>query len=147
MPSDRFLFLGFFDTSKAEKVISIDTTLIFYESPKRLLRSLNWLSEHMQDRTISVCRELSKIHEENIIGTYEDVIEQFQNKPSIKGEFALVLSPPEQKLLSDDDILKLIHNNQYNLSAKDLIKLISDSCKLPKKRVYNLYHKSQTHKE
>ncbi|PIZ33686.1 MAG: 16S rRNA (cytidine(1402)-2'-O)-methyltransferase [Alphaproteobacteria bacterium CG_4_10_14_0_8_um_filter_37_21] len=142
MPSDRFSFLGFFDTSKAAEFIDANTSLIFYESPKRLLKSLSWFSEHMKDRTISVCRELSKIHEENIIGRYEDVIEKFKNKPSIKGEFVLILSPPEKKSLNDDDILKLIQNNPQNLSAKDLIKLISTSYKLQKKRVYNLYHKN-----
>lgn len=142
MPSDRFAFLGFFDTSKAKTFIATDATLIFYESPKRLLKSLHWLSEHMQDRTISVCRELSKMHEENIVGTYEYVIERFESKPSIKGEFVLVLSPPEEKKLSDDCILKLIEHNPYNLSAKDQIKHISDTYNLQKKRVYNLYHKN-----
>ena len=144
MPSDRFSFLGFFDISKAKTFVTTDTTLIFYESPKRLLRSLHWLSEHMQDRTISVCRELSKVHEENIAGTYEHVIASFRRKPSIKGEFVLVLSPPEEKALTDGDILELIQHNPYNLSAKDQIKHISDTYKLQKKRVYNLHHKSQT---
>lgn len=141
IPSDRFSFLGFFDIAKAKNFIALDTTLILYESPKRLLKSLHWLSEHMQDRTISVCRELSKMHEENIVGTYDHVSEVFKSKPSIKGEFVLVLSPPEKKILSDDDILGLIKNNPHKLSAKDQIKYITDTYKLQKKRVYSLYHK------
>lgn len=141
MPSDRFLFLGFFDPSKAQEFIATNATLIFYESPKRLLKTLNWFAAHMQNRTISICRELSKIHEENIVGTYTQVIETFNNRPSIKGEFVLVLSPPEDKELNDGDILTLIKQNPYNLSSKDHIKYISETHKLQKKRVYNLYHK------
>jgi 16S rRNA (cytidine1402-2'-O)-methyltransferase len=142
MPSDRFLFLGFFEASKAQDFIETNATLIFYESPKRLLKTLSWFAAHMENRTISVCRELSKIHEENIVGTYAHVIEHFNNKPAIKGEFVLVLSPPEERQLTDDDILALIHKNPYNLSPKDHIQYIATTHKLQKKRVYNLYHKN-----
>ena len=142
MPSDCFLFLGFFEPSKAQEFITTNTTLIFYESPKRLLKTLNWFAEHMANRTISVCRELSKIHEENIVGTYAQVIEKINNKLTIKGEFVLVLSPPEEKELTDDDILTLIDQNPYNLSAKDHIHYIAETHKLQRKRVYNLYHKN-----
>lgn len=142
MPSDRFLFLGFFDPSKAQEFITAHTTLIFYESPKRLLKTLHWFEAHMENRTISVCRELSKIHEENIVGTYAQVIQKFNHKPNIKGEFVLVLSPPKEIELNDDDILTLIHTLPSNLSAKDHINYIATKHKLQKKRVYNLYHKN-----
>ena len=66
-------------------------TIVFYESPHRLLKTLSQLIEHFgADRLASVSRELSKLHEENARGTLEELLNHFQSK-TVKGEIVLVV--------------------------------------------------------
>ena len=65
--------------------------MIFYESPYRLVKTLQQMAEHFgQDRPVSVCREISKIHEESVRGTLQEVIAHFQEKEP-RGEIVIVL--------------------------------------------------------
>lgn len=67
--------------------------MVFYESPHRLLKTLSQFVEYFGDqRSISVSRELSKLHEETVRGTLQEVLEVFQKRPSIKGELVIVLA-------------------------------------------------------
>ena len=98
LPSDRFLFEGFLPikkgrTRRLKKIADEKRTVIFYESPHRILKTLNDLSTYFsQDIRISISRELTKMHEENFRGTIKDSIEYFQKKKP-KGEFVIILSP------------------------------------------------------
>ena len=95
-PSDRFCFEGFLPQKKGrikrlEALIEESRTLIFYESPHRLIKTLSQLLEvFKQDRKVCVCRELTKIHEENYRSTLSQAISYFSSKP-IKGEIVLVV--------------------------------------------------------
>lgn len=95
-PTDRFTFEGFLPQKKGrQKKISElaaeSRTMIFYESPFRLVKCLEQLSEFMgPDRRACVCRELSKLFEENRRGTLAELIEYFNSKP-VKGEIVIVL--------------------------------------------------------
>ena len=101
LPSDRFIFEGFLPVKKGRqtKLKSIsgeDCTMIFYESPNRLLKTLEQFSEFLgEERNVSVSRELTKIHEENIRGTLVEVIEYFKNK-TVKGEIVIVVEGKKQ---------------------------------------------------
>jgi len=98
LPCDRFSFEGFLPVKKGRtkrlKELSAETkTLVFYESPHRILKTLNDLSNYFDvESQISVSRELTKLYEETFRGTIKESVEHFdKNKP--KGEFVIVLSP------------------------------------------------------
>ena len=97
LPSDRFTFEGFLPHKKGrqtrlQNLVNEDRTMIFYESPHRLLKALQQFSEYFgPDRQVSVSRELTKIFEENIRGTVTEVLAYFSEK-TIKGEIVIVLA-------------------------------------------------------
>lgn len=95
-PTDRFCFEGFLPQKKGrhKKMDSIrdeERTMIFYESPFRLIKTLTLFAEYFgEDRRASVSRELSKIHEETLRGTIEELIDHFTEK-GVKGEIVIVV--------------------------------------------------------
>ena len=107
LPSDRFTFEGFLPHKKGrqtrlQNLVTEERTMIFYESPHRLVKALQQFSEFFgADRQVSVSRELTKIYEENIRGTLTEVIAYFSEK-TIKGEIVIVLAgKAEEKKKSD----------------------------------------------
>ena len=98
LPCDRFSFEGFLPVKKGRtkrlKELSIETkTMVFYESPHRILKTLNDLSNYFDvESQISVSRELTKLYEETFRGTIKESVEHFE-KNKTKGEFVIVLSP------------------------------------------------------
>ncbi|MCF8425782.1 MAG: 16S rRNA (cytidine(1402)-2'-O)-methyltransferase [Bacteroidia bacterium] len=96
LPSDAFIFLGFLPEKKGRQtafkaLVDIETTMIFYESPHRLLKTLTQFGEYLGlERQASVSRELTKMFEETINGSIAELIHHFSNHP-IKGEFVLVV--------------------------------------------------------
>jgi 16S rRNA (cytidine1402-2'-O)-methyltransferase len=98
LPSERFVFEGFLPVKKGRKtrlenLQNEKRTMIFYESPHKLLKTLqDFITYFGADRKVSVSREISKIYEENIRGNLSDVLNQLKEKPKIKGELVIVLS-------------------------------------------------------
>jgi len=96
LPNDKFVFEGFLPVKKGRQtrllLLAEETrTMIFYESPHKLLKTLTHFSEYFgENRLISVSRELTKLYEETIRGTVSEVIEHFTTK-SPKGEFVIVV--------------------------------------------------------
>ncbi len=97
LPSDKFLFEGFLPakkgrTKRLKELSNEKKTIIFYESPHRILKTLKDFSNYFSpEKQVSVSREITKIYEETFRGTIEESIEHFEkNKP--KGEFVIVLS-------------------------------------------------------
>ena len=101
-PTDEFIFFGFLPHKKGRKgklfkIINNPQTLVLFESPHRLLKLLTELQEHLPiTRTVSISREITKIHEENIRGTAEELLLHFQNK-KVKGEIVLVIDKLPKK--------------------------------------------------
>lgn len=97
-PSSDFLFLGFLPHKKGretlfKEIAESKRTVVFYESPHRIIKALTSLKEHLKNRKIAIARELTKIHEEFLSGTAEEVIEYFNaNKEKIRGEFVVIVS-------------------------------------------------------
>lgn len=96
LPNDRFCFEGFLPQKKGRmtrlnSLVEEKRTMIFYESPYRLLKTLGQFAEVFgADRQVAVCREISKIHEECVRGTLTEVMEHFtMNEP--KGEIVVIL--------------------------------------------------------
>ncbi|MDN4165771.1 16S rRNA (cytidine(1402)-2'-O)-methyltransferase [Cytophagales bacterium LB-30] len=96
LPSDKFVFEGFLPHKKGRKtrldiLAQEDRTIILYESPHRLLKCLEQFAEVMgPDRKASVSREISKIHEETVNGTLQEIITHFSTK-TVKGEIVIVI--------------------------------------------------------
>ena len=96
LPSDRFVFEGFLPPKKGrqtrlEQLANEPRTIIFYESPHRLLKTLHQLTEYLgEERRVSVSRELTKMFEETVNGTLEEVIKHFETG-TIKGEFVIIV--------------------------------------------------------
>lgn len=108
LPNEKFCFEGFLPQKKGrqtrlKELATENRTLIFYESPFRLVKTLLQLSEYMgPDRTVSVSREISKLHEETVRGTLEEVIAHFtMNDP--KGEIVIILEGVNDKKNKDKE--------------------------------------------
>ncbi len=97
LPAERFVFEGFLPVKKGRqtrlKSLQDETrTMIFYESPHKLLKTLKDFENYFgADRPVSVSREISKLYEETVRGNLSEVKKIFEDKPSIKGEFVIVL--------------------------------------------------------
>ena len=125
LPCDRFCFEGFLPQKKGRqtKLQSLkdeERTMIFYESPFRLLKTLQQFAEvYGGDRQVSVCREISKVHEESVRGSLLEVIAHFTEKEP-KGEIVIVLEGKSKNkftvdgLQFTDDMLSSRSDNRSN---------------------------------
>lgn len=143
LPTNRFMFAGFIpNKDKARKDLfcelqNLNSTLIFYETAPRLLKTLETANEIFQNREASVARELTKLYEEVVSGTLPQVIEHFtQNEP--RGEFVLMIAPPQNKQPELPDISNILRKRLQETSLKTAVKEISEQYKINKNEVYAL---------
>lgn len=140
-----FLFYGFLNSKEGKRKKELLTlkdelaTLIFYEAPHRIEKTLENISEVMGDRNISISREISKKFEEIYRGKISEVIKQIID---IKGEIVIVL---EGKIKEEfpDNLTVIEHINSYmedGYSSKDAIKLVAKERGIGKNEVYKIYH-------
>lgn len=98
LPASEFLFLGFLPHKKGRetlfKEIAItERTVVFYESPHRIIKSLESLKKSVGDRRVVIARELSKIYEQIVSGTADEVLKYFaENTDKVRGEFVVLVS-------------------------------------------------------
>ena len=102
LPSDSFTFVGFLPQKKGrikkiEQLSEINNTIILFESPFRLEKTLNQLLEHLGNRSVVVGRELTKLYEEVIRGNLNDVIMHF-SKSKIKGEIVIMIGKDDDRI-------------------------------------------------
>ena len=106
LPCDRFCFEGFLPQKKGrqtrlEELREEVRTMIFYESPRRLLKTLEQFAEIFgEERQVSVCREISKIHEESVRGTLKEVAEHFRETEP-RGEIVMILQGADEEALKE----------------------------------------------
>ena len=102
LPTDSFIFAGFSAKKKAKRLRQLNElasesrTLIFYESPRRILALLNEIMEVMGDRRGVLAREMTKLYEEFIRGRLSEIIERLRDRQDIKGECTLLISGNER---------------------------------------------------
>lgn len=134
LPCDKFCFEGFLPQKKGrqtrlEELATEERTMIFYESPYRLLKTLQQFAEHYgEERHVSVCREISKMFEESVRGTLAEVIEHF-TLTAPKGEIVIILEgakPLGNKSKDKDKDEPLRHKSKYKNKNKDLNEDIND---------------------
>ena len=102
LPSDSFTFIGFLPQKKGrlkkiELLKNIENTVILFESPYRLEKTLNQLLEHLGNRSVVVGRELTKLYEEVIRGNLRDVIKYF-SKSKVKGEIVIMIGKDDDRI-------------------------------------------------
>lgn len=108
LPCDKFCFEGFLPQKKGRQthLLSLQgehRTMIFYESPYRLVKTLQQFAENFgAERHVSVCREISKVHEESVRGTLQEVIAHFTQTPP-KGEIVIVLEGAQENKKNKND--------------------------------------------
>ena len=144
----RFCFEGFLSTAKKSRREHLDAlkneqrTMIFYEAPHKLLTTLSDMAEVFgEERPISLCRELTKLHEEVVRTTLGEAVTRYSETPP-KGEFVLILAgaPAEMQVLPSeadaaDRVEKLI---AQGLSRKDAVKQTAKELGLSKNMVYEI---------
>ena len=147
LPTGRFCFEGFLSTAKKSRkehlasLVGETRTMIFYEAPHKLVSTLEDLAEAFgADRKISLCRELTKLHEEVVRTTLGEAIAKYtENGP--KGEFVLVVdgaAPVEKEVPTAEDAGQMVKRLMAEgLSRKDAIKQTAKALDLPKNVVYD----------
>jgi 16S rRNA (cytidine1402-2'-O)-methyltransferase len=106
LPWDRFLFLGFLSRRpgrlRRELEEGRERTLVFYESPHRVVKTLEAAREVLGDRSCAVARELTKVHEEFLRGPLSTVAESLKSRGTVRGEITVVIGPPSKERVEDD---------------------------------------------
>jgi 16S rRNA (cytidine1402-2'-O)-methyltransferase len=134
LPTDRFVFEGFLPSKKGER-----RTVVFYEAPHRLKDALTAMQRILADREIVVGRELSKIHEEFLRGTIDEVIAQLAER-EVKGEITIIVhGAPDAEQISQDalagEILRLIAEGR---GVKQIAEQLGARYRMAKREVYQL---------
>lgn len=150
LDTSAFIFRGFLPRENKEKKEFVESlkdrreTIIFYESPYRVIDTLTFLKENFGNRNVAVCRELTKLHEEIYRGSLEEAICYFNNNIP-KGEFVLVLQGKSLEEIRNENVAKwedmsikdhIIYFINQGMSKKDAIKQVSKDRELPKSEVY-----------
>ena len=144
----RFCFEGFLSTAKKsrrehlESLKSEQRTMVFYEAPHKLLTTLSDMAEVFGgDRSLSLCRELTKLHEEVVRTTLSEALERYTENPP-KGEFVLIVAgakPEEKEIPSETDAAaRLAELIAQGLSRKDAVKQTAKELGLSKNAVYEI---------
>ena len=143
----RFCFEGFLSTAKKSRREHLDSlksetrTMIFYEAPHKLVSTLEDMAQAFGlDRSISLCRELTKLHEEVVRTTLGQAITQYRENPP-KGEFVLVVAgapeTPKEIPSTQDAAAYVAALMEKGLSRKDAVKQTAKDLGLPKNVVYD----------
>ena len=152
LPTRRFAFEGFLSVNKRHRKEHLESvkndthTLIFYEAPHKLPYTLADMLEILGDRKIALCRELTKLHEE-IIRTTLSEAQNLYTEASPKGEFVIVIEgakEPEKETAWWEELTVTEHVEKYiadGVDSKEAVKMTAKDRGLPKRDVYNEYHK------
>lgn len=143
LPTNRFMFAGFIPNKEKARIDlfyelkGVDTTLVFYETAQRIVKSLTAAKDIFGTREMSVAREISKMFEECVNGTAEELIAHFTAKEP-KGEMVLMIAPPREKDNSDLDVAEIIKSKMAEMPLKSAVKEIVATYGLNKNDVYEL---------
>ena len=142
--SEKYFFYGFFPTKLKEikndlkSLSQLDASIVFFISPKKINKIISFLKENFFEREILICREMTKFYEEYLRYKVNDLKTFDEN---LKGELTIVIS--EKKKIKKDSLL-LSESDKNNikgminkLSIKEIVNVISQNSRIPKKKIYN----------
>ncbi len=144
LPTDQFRFVGFLPAKAGarcrffEETRSEQGTLIAYESPHRILESLEDLTRISANRPIVLARELTKIHEEFVRGTAAEVLAQLQTRASVKGEITLVIGRSEPAKADGDPLAEVQLLEKAGTDRMAAIKIVAKNYGLGKRELYRM---------
>ena len=144
LETNHFFFYGFLsakDNEAKEEIASLKelrNTLIFYEAPHRIIRTLNLLKDGLGNRYACLARELTKLNEEYIRGTLDELASIEED--TLKGEMVLIVEGNQEKTLIDDNEIKARVNYfvELGLSQKDAINVVAEEFKINKNYIKKL---------
>lgn len=143
LATNRFLFEGFLPNKKMKKMAILDelkninATLVFFESPKRLLSSLELIAEMLPDRQVTVARELTKIYEEVITLPAAEIYAEYKGRERIRGEIVLMIGPATHvDEVSQADIDAALVKALQKMRVKEAANFVAEQLGLPKKTLY-----------
>ena len=144
LDTTHFYFNGFLPSKPSarrkelEKLKDLECTLIFYESPHRIKESLLDMYEILSNRNACIVREITKLHEEYIHGTLQEL--STIDESTLRGEMVIIIEKNNEfKIIDDQDLITLL-NNEINsgLSLKDASKKVSEKTGVKKNYLYQL---------
>jgi len=150
LPADSYVFGGFLPAKACDRRKTLTRlryqprTLVFFETPHRLVAGLEAILDVCGDRQAIVARELTKLHEEVLAGNLSEVICQLKGRPKIKGEFVVLVTgaadqQPSAEGCTEADILDNIRKlMKKGITKKEAIKVCADLHGLPKRDVYKI---------
>ena len=147
-PTGRFTFEGFLPMNKKNRKAHLDSlrseerTMIFYEAPHKLGATLSDMAKVFgEERPISLCRELSKLHEEIRRTTLGEAIAYYEEQQP-KGEFVLVVRgaepQEEQEITLEDGVARVEQLREQGMSLRDAVKQAAKDLGLPRNQLYDL---------
>ncbi len=148
LDTKQFTFYGFLPMNKKLRKIKLEeisknkSTILIYEAPHKLISTLNDLKEYLGNRKITIARELTKIHEEFVRGTLEDIESKISN---IKGEFVLVIEGNKDENSEQNELNGMTLEEHYRyyekkgLNKKEIIKAIAKDRNVNKNEIYKYF--------
>jgi 16S rRNA (cytidine1402-2'-O)-methyltransferase len=144
LTSTPFQFIGFLPKKEKELHTTLSQALLYlgttiaYESPHRIEETLSAIAKIDPKRKLSIARELTKLHEEVLSGTGDELLAHFKKNPP-RGEIVLLLSPPQEKLMYENltlqELVEMLQK-ELKLSKTEAIKMAAQMRQLPKREVY-----------
>jgi 16S rRNA (cytidine1402-2'-O)-methyltransferase len=145
LPSDQFIFIGFLARKRGRRskqlltLVDLPWTMVFYESPRRLLGLLNDILQVMGNRPAVLAREMTKRHEEFVRGRLSELLKVLTERSLIKGECTLIVAGRQAADAVDIDSLKeelTTRLKQKNMTLSETVREVAHITGLPKKKVY-----------
>ncbi len=145
LPTSSFAFFGFLPRTKKHltdylsRIKNYPETLVFYESPNRVTKTLRAMSEVFGDRNISLSREMTKLYEETLRGKIPYVLEALGKRDKIKGEVTIVVEGASSEIgETDPDSIDrmLVQHKKIGSSLKDAVKMVSEESGYSKSKTY-----------
>jgi len=145
LPTDRFLFAGFFPAKQGQRRHLLESlageaaTLVFYEAPHRITETLEDIAAVLGQRHMAVARELTKIHEETLRGTADEIRESLIAREAVRGEFVVMIGKAEAPQTADVPIEVMIETLiGAGIERMEAIKTVARERGLSKREVYKL---------
>jgi 16S rRNA (cytidine1402-2'-O)-methyltransferase len=142
LPTDDFRFAGFLPHKAGarrrflQEAAADRATLIVYESPHRILDSLEDIAQILGERRVVLARELTKIHEEFLRGTAREILETLNSRPAIKGEMTLVIGRAEKHAVEGDPVSEVLSLQAAGVDRMEAIKSVAKQFGLGKRELY-----------
>lgn len=146
LPSDRFMFAGFLPAaegarrSQITELAELSATTIWFETPARIVRSLTDMADILGPRDAVIARELTKLHEEVMHGTLDELAARLASGPALKGEIVLLVAgrSRDDNVMDDTQLAAMLRAELQGQRLRDAVKSVVEMTGLPRNRVYRL---------